>query len=171
MRKTGALFVIVLMCLVSLHATKDRPCGSGDFKLSAEPTKRTFTKQEPVTIRLTFTNLTSRDVHVVPYLFPSDYWVGKHAEGRWRSLATGIAGPNAGQRRGNSSAPSQRSEYKKVRAGESFSTTFEVELDRVTKSPWGEFRVDAVSAHVYESYADSNGCFVVTMRSTSFLVK
>jgi hypothetical protein len=80
---------------------------------------------------------------------------------------------NAGQRRGNSSAPPQRSEYKKVRAGESFSTTFDVDLNRVTKSPSGEFRLDAVSAHVYESEADShgNGCFVVTMRSTSFLVK
>jgi hypothetical protein len=158
--------------LIPLHATKDRPCNSGNFQLSAEPAKRTFVKGEPVTIRLTLTNLTSHDVYIVPYLFPFDYWVDKHKDGRWHSLATGIVGPNAKERRVSSLGPTQPSEYRRIRAGENFTTHFEVELSSITKSVSGTFRLGTVRAHVYESDAGGNpGCALFTARSVPFTVQ
>jgi len=166
--------VVLLLSLLSsalpLPATKDRPCLSGEFRLTAEPAKSTFARGEPVTIQLSFTNLTSRDVYIVPYMFPFDYWVDKHTDGRWKTLATGIVGPNAKERLGASLARTQRSEYRRFHAGEIFSTHFDVELSSVSKSVPGTYRLNAVRAHVYDSDSGekNSGCAVFAARSAPF---
>jgi len=154
-----------------MYGSKDRPCHDS-FKLKAEPTKRAYTKGEPITIRLSFTNTTSHEVYIVPYLFPFDYWVDKHGEGRWISLATGMVGPNANKRSVNSTGPPQPSEHRRIQSGETFQTQFDVELSAVTKSPMGMFRLNSVRAHVYASDAGANnvGCFIIAPQSSTFTV-
>jgi hypothetical protein len=167
------LLLGLLLCSFPLAATKDRPCRSGEFRLTAQPAKRTFTKEEPVTIQLSFTNLTSRDVYIVPYDFPSDYWVDKHGQGRWIALATGISGPNASKRSVNSTPLPQPSEYRRIRAGETFTSQFDVELAAVTKSPVGMFRLSSVHARVHadNSAANNDGCFMYAPQSSTFTVR
>jgi hypothetical protein len=167
------LFLGLLLCAFPLLATKDRPCRSGEFQLTAQPAKRTFAKGEPVKIQLSFTNLTSRDVHIVPYLFPFDYWVDKHSDRRWKSLATGIVGPNAKERHSSLLAPTQRSEYRQVHSGETFTTHFDVELSSISKSVLGTYRLNAVRAHVYESDSveQNSGCAVFAATSPPFTVQ
>jgi len=172
--KTRILLLLgLLLCAFPLLATKDRPCRSGGFQFTAKPTKRTFAKGEPVTIQLSFTNLTSRDVYIVPRQFPFDYWVDKHSDGRWKSLATGIVGQNAKEREGSSLAPTQRSDYRHVRAGETFTMHFEVELSSITRSVSGTYRLNAVRAHVHESNSPEQnfGCAVFAAVSASFTVQ
>jgi hypothetical protein len=105
----------------SLYGSKDQPCHE-TFQLKAEPIKRLYAKGEPITIRLSFTNSTSHDVYIVPYLFPSDYWVDKHGDGRWIALSTGISGPNAKERPAGSTDPTQR-----IIKGRPFEVSFECE--------------------------------------------
>lgn len=173
MRNRLTLLTALLLCAIALNGSKDRPCAAGEFKLVAEPAKRSYARQEPVRIRLTLTNLTSSDVYVIPYLVPFDYWVDKYSEGRWKSLATGIVGPNAKQRHGNSLSPTSRSEYQRVGANESFTTSFDVELGSVTKSPWGKFRLNGVRAHVYsrDSGEQNVGCAIFAETSSPFTVQ
>ena len=172
-KTTTVLLLSLLLCAFPLRATKDRPCRSGEFRLTTQPAKHTFTKGEPVTIQLSFTNLTSRDVYIVPYLFPFDYWVDKHSDGRWKSLATGIVGPNTKERHSSSLAPTQRSEYRQVHAGETFTTHFDVELSSISRSVSGTYRLNAVRAHVYvsDSGEQNSGCAVFAARSASFTVQ
>jgi hypothetical protein len=172
-RKTRIVLLLsLLLCAFPLVATKDRPCRSGEFQLNAEPAKHTFAG-EPVTIRLTFTNLTSRDVYIVPYLFPFDYWVDKHSDGRWKSLATGIVGPNAKERRGTTLGPTQQSEFRRVRAGETFTTTFNLELSTISKSVPGTYRLNAVRAHAHDSDSSetNSGCAMFAPMSAPFTVQ
>lgn len=169
-KNTIVLLLSLLLISLPLPATKDRPCRSGEFRLSAKPAKRAFANGEPVTIRLSFTNLTSRAVYIVPYMFPFDYWVDKHKDGRWAALSTGIGAPNARERRIGLSGPAQPSEYRKIQPGETFTGQFEVELRDVTTRPSGTFRVDAVRAYVYESNSapKNAGCAIFTTTSDSF---
>jgi hypothetical protein len=157
-RNTIARLLTLLVCLIPLHATNDRPCRSGDFQFSAEPAKLTLVKGEPVTIRLSFTNLTSRAVYIIPYLYPFDFWVDKHRDGHWKTLATGVVGPNVKER---------------IHAGETVTTHFYVDLSSITKSVSGTFRLGAVRAHVYESDSGAKdfGCALFTARSVPFTVQ
>jgi hypothetical protein len=169
-RTRTVLLLSLLFCAFPLRASKDRPCRSGEFRLTAQPAKRTFRKGEPVTIQLSFANLTSRDVYIVPYLFPFDYWVDKHSDARWKSLATGIVGPNAKDRRGTRLGPTQQSEFRRVHAGETFTTTFDVELSTISKSVPGTYRLNTVRAHAYDSDSGekNSGCAVFTPMSAPF---
>jgi hypothetical protein len=164
------LLLGLLLCAFPLPATKDRPCHSGDFQLTAEPTKRSFTNGEPATFRLTFTNLTSRDVYIVPYLFPFDYWVDKHIQGRWKS---GFVGPDARTRRLSPLLATQLSERRRIRPRESFTTNFEPELSSITKSVSGTFRLNTVRAYVYDgdSRGKNLGCALFTAKSVPFTVQ
>jgi hypothetical protein len=171
-RKRFATFLSLILCTISLYGSKDQPC-HGSFQLTAQPIKRVYAKGEPVTIRLSFTNSTSHEVYIVPYNFPSDYWVDKHGDGRWIALATGISGPNANKRSVNSTALPQPSEYRRIRAGETFTAQFDVELAAVTKSPVGMFRLSSVHAHVHanNSAANNDGCFIGARQSATFEVQ
>jgi hypothetical protein len=167
------ILIVLLLCAVTLKASKDRPCASGDFKLTVEATKNSYSALEPIRIRLALKNRTSSDVYIVPYLLPFDYWVEKHSEGRWKSLATGIVGPNSQLRETPSLSPPKQSEYLRVRAGESYTTTFDVELNLVTKSPRGEFRLSGVRGHIYSTNSGIKnlGCAVYAPTSASFNVR
>jgi hypothetical protein len=166
------LLLTLVFCGISLHGRKNRPC-EDSFQLKAEPTKRVYAKGERVTIQVSFTNSTSHEVYIVPYLFPSDYWVDKHGQGRWIALATSISGPNASMRGAKSMAPPQPSEYRRIGAGKTFTTQFEVELDAVTKSPVGMFRLSSVHAQVHtnNSAANNDGCFIYAPQSSTFTVR
>jgi hypothetical protein len=171
-RRTFVPLLSLVFCSILLHGSKDRPCQES-FQLKAEPIKHVYAKGEPVTIHVSFTNSTSHDVYIVPYLFPSDYWVDKHGQGRWIALATGISGPNADKRSVNSTVPPQPSEYRRIRAGETFTAQFDVELAAVTKSPVGMFRLSSVHAHVHadNSAANNDGCFIYAPQSSTFTVR
>jgi len=166
------MLLSLLVCALPLHASKDRPCRSGEFQITVEPEKHTFAKGERVTVRISFTNLASRDVYVIPYQFPFNYWLDKHSDGRWKSLPTGVVGPNAKKRGGSSLATTQNSEYRRVPPGETFTTHFEVELSSITKSIPGTYRLNAVRIHVYEtdSAAKNSGCALFAARSAPFTV-
>ena len=166
------LLLTLVLCGISLHGSKNRPC-QGSFQLKAEPIKRVYAQGEPVTIQVRFTNSTSHEVYIVPYLFPSDYRLDKHGQGRWIALATSISAPNASTRGVKSTAPPQPSEYRRIGPGETFSTKFEVELDAVTKSPVGMFRLDAVHAQVHanNSATNNDGCFIYAPQSSTFTVR
>ena len=172
MRRTFVLLLGLVFCSISLHGSKNPPC-QDSFHLKAEPIKHVYAKGEPVAIQVSFTNSTSHEVYIVPYLFPSDYWVDKHGQGRWIALATGISGPNAKKRSVNSMAPPQPSEYRKVQPGETFTTQFEIELSVVTKSPVGTFRLSSVHAQVHanNSVANNAGCFIWAPQSSTFTVQ
>jgi len=167
------LLLSLLLCAFPLVATKDHPCRSGEFQFNAEPAKHTFAGGEPVTIRLSFTNLTSRDVYIVLYLFPFDYWVDKHSDGRWKSLATGIVGPNAKERRGNPLGPAQQSEFRRVGPDEIFTTTFNLELSTISRSVPGTYRLNAVRAHAHDSDSGekNSGCATFAPTSAPFTVQ
>jgi hypothetical protein len=171
-RKTFVAFIGLILCSISLYGSKDQPCYE-TFQLKAEPIKRLYAKGEPITIRLSFTNSTSHDVYIVPYLFPSDYWVDKHGDGRWIALSTGISGPSAKERPAGSTDPTQPSEYRRIHAGETFTAQFDVELSRITKSPVGKFRLGSVSAHIHanDSAPNNYGCFIVAPQSATFTVQ
>ena len=169
MRKTFFGFLSLILCSISLYGSKDQPCLEA-FQLKAEPIKRVYSKGEPVTIRLSFKNSTSHDVYVVPSLFSSDYWVDKHRDGRWINLSTSISvRPPAGSTRG----AMQPSEYRRVPAGEAFTTQFDVELSSVTKSPIGEFRLSSVHTHIHanDSAPNNYGCFISAPQSVTFTVR
>ena len=172
MRRTFLTFLSVVFCSISLFGNKDQPCHE-TFQLKAEPIKRVYIKGEPIIIRLSFTNSTSHDVYIVPYLFPSDYWVDKHGDGRWINLSTGISGPNARERRDGSTGPAQPSEYRRIQPGETFTAKFDVELGRITKSPMGKFRLSSVHAHIHasDSAPTNYGCFISAPESTTFTVR
>lgn len=172
MRKTFVAFIGLILCSISLYGSKDQPCYE-TFQLEAEPIKRLYAKGEPIIIRLSFTNSTFHDVYIVPYLFPSDYWVDKHGGGRWIALSTGISGPNAKERPAGSTDPTQASEYRRIPAGQTFTAQFEVELSRITKSPVGKFRLGSVSAHIHanDSAPNNSGCFIVAPQSATFTVQ
>jgi hypothetical protein len=171
-RKTFLTFLSLILCSISLYGNKDQPCHE-TFQLKAEPIKRAYAKGEPITIRLSFTNSTSHDVYIVPYLFPSDYWVDKHGDGRWITLSTGISGPNAKERAAGSTGPTQPSEYRRILAGETFTTQFDVELSSITKSPEGKVRLGSVHAHIRanDSAPNNYGCFIFAQQSTTFTVR
>jgi hypothetical protein len=171
-RKTFLTFLSLVFCSISLYGSKDQPCHE-TFQLKAEPIKRVYAKGEPIIIRLSFTNSTSHDVYIVPYLFPSDYWVAKHGDGRWINLSTGISGPNANERRDGSTGPTQPSEYRRIHAGETFTAQFDVELSRITKLPVGKFRLGSVHAHIHanESAPNNYGCFIFAPQSATFTVR
>jgi hypothetical protein len=88
-------------------------------------------------------------------------------------LATGIVGPNAKERHSSSLAPTQRSEYRQVHSGETFTTHFDVELSSISKSVLGAYRLNAVRAHVYESDSveQNSGCAVFVATSAPFTVQ
>jgi hypothetical protein len=155
-----------------MYGSKDQPCHE-TFQLKAEPIKRAYAKGEPIIIRLSFTNSTSHDVYIVPYLFPSDYWVDKHRDGRWMNLSTGISGPNAKEQSAGSTGPTQPFEYRRVQAGETFTAQFDVELSRITKSPVGEFRLGSVHAHIHanDSAQSNYGCSIFAPQSVTFTVR
>ena len=168
------MLLSLLLCALPLAASKDRPC-SGELRLVAEPAKHSCTRGEPVVNRLSFTNQTPRDVYVVPYLFPFDLWVDQHSDGRWRTLS-GMVWPNAKERRLRTP---QRSEFRRVRPGETFTTQFDVELSNITKSVSGRYRLNSVRARVYDSdsvYDDDSsennpGCAMFSAQSTAFAVQ
>ena len=172
MRKTFVAFISLILCSISLYGSKDQPCHE-TVQLKAEPIKRLYPKGEPITIRLSFTNSTSHDVYIVPYLFPSDYWVDKHGDGRWIALSTGTSGPNAKERPAGSTGRTQPSEYRRIQAGETFTAQFDVELSRITKSPVGEFRLGSVHAHIHanDSAPNNYGCFIFAPQSATFTVR
>jgi hypothetical protein len=171
-RKTLLTFLSLILCSISLYGSKDQPCHE-TFQFKAEPIKRIYAKGERVTIRLSFTNSTSHDVYIVPYLFPSDYWVDKHGDGRWITLSTGISGPNAKERPAGSTDPAQPSEYRRILAGETFTTQFDVELSSITKLPVGKFRLGSVHAHIHanDSALNNYGCFIFAPQSATFTVR
>jgi len=169
MRRTFVLLLGLVSCSISLSGSKGQPCHEA-FQLKAEPIKRVYKNDEPITIRLSFTNSTSHDVYVVPSLFPSDYWVDKHGDSRWINLSTGISvRPPAGSTRG----AMQPSEYRRVPAGEAFTTQFDVELRSVTKSPVGEFWLSSVHTHIHanDSAPNNYGCFISAPQSVTFTVR
>jgi hypothetical protein len=170
-QRLGPLLGFIL-CTVLLYGSKDQPCHES-FRLTAEPIKRVYTKGEPVTIRLSFTNSTSHEVYIAPHLFPFDYWVDKHGNGRWIALSTGIVGPNAKERHIGSMGSAQPSEYRRIRAGETFTAEFEVELNSITKATAGTFRLNTVRAHVYASDSSANnvGCAIFASESATFRVQ
>ena len=172
MRKTFLGFLSLVLCSISLYGSKDQPCLE-TFHLKAEPIKRVYSKGDPVTIRLSFKNSTSHDVYIVPYLFPSDYWVDKHGDGRWINLSIGITGPNANERRDSSTGPTRPSEYRRIHAGETFTAQFEVELSHITKAPVGKFRLGSVHAHIHanDSAPNNYGCFIFAPQSATFTVR
>ena len=168
-RDTFLTLLSLFLCSISLYGSKAQPCYE-TFLLKAVPIKSVYAKGEPITIRLSFTNLTSHDVYIVPSLFPSDYWVDKHGDGRWINLSSGISvRPPAGSTRGTM----QPSEYRRVSAGEAFSVQFDVELSTVTKSPVGEFRLGSVHTYIHSNDSAPNnfGCFIFAPQSATFTVR
>jgi hypothetical protein len=172
-KKIFLTFLSLVSCSVSLYGSKDQPCHE-TFQLKAEPIERVYAKGEPIIIRLSFTNSTSHDVYIVPYLFPSDYWVATHRDGRWINLSTGIGGPNAKERPAGLTGPTRPSdEYRRIQAGEMFTKDFGVDLSRITKSPGGKFLLGSVHAHIHanDSAPSDYGCFISAPQSAVFTVR
>jgi hypothetical protein len=165
-----AVLTAILLTVIPLLASEDRPCASTAFAAALTPEKSTFQKGEAATFRLMFTNKTRHDTWIVPHLMPFDYFVDRFDCGKWEELGGMV--PSSLSRRNIPLGPTSKAEYRKLKAGDSYSATFVITPELLGKQGRGRYRV---RVRVYGKEADDAdlkniGC-VVLPKPEQFVVR